>query len=237
MSTTNLAELTEKIRKLFNLADPSRGATEAEAKLAFQKARELMIKHGIESIDTEEKKDDGIEVTQLRTNFSRRQYYYDPYIAIVLIKCFGVRIIFGKYWNDYGKQCFRMTFVGTPEDSAAAKEFYEPLRKAYNHYLNAYFKNTGQKWTASVMRSYYQGLNAGFLQANAQALIYKNSSKNQVDRYAIVLANRALAVQKYYKAHYPKAKKVKIKRSMVDAHACEAGFRDGRDLDLTQKIR
>jgi hypothetical protein len=101
--TTSDESIVETIRKLLRLADPTRGATQAEAELAMQKAQKLMTEHGIknmtvDSANADEFKKMNPEIKEFRFFTKRQRYETDQYISRILRRCFSTRTLWStKY--------------------------------------------------------------------------------------------------------------------------------------------
>jgi predicted SprT family Zn-dependent metalloprotease len=114
--------LIKRIHKLFALAG---SANEHEAALAMQRARELMVRHEIESIDIRQPSDFGHRVIYLG---KKRVERHQAMMAGLLNDFFMVRIIHTNYYDlDKLEQLKAIDLVGTARNLEMAEYVYHFL--------------------------------------------------------------------------------------------------------------
>lgn len=243
MSKDTPTSIVEKIRKLLSLADPSRGATEEESKTAFARAQELMAKYGIEHADIpeEELSARGPEVTHEYWVTGRVfRDGYETYVAAVIKECFGVKILWTKT-RVGGKQLHTYLFIGEALDIELAKAAVPVLISAMRKGIIRYMKERQiEKWRASFANPYYFGVMEGYIHVSEEgrARAYSQATKEQKDRFAIVLADKAAAITKYTEDNF-RPKSWRRNRSFASEDARAAGVKDGSTLSLvnTNKLK
>jgi hypothetical protein len=234
-----------KIRSLFKMADPANGASQNEMEIAMQKAKELMVRHGLEQMQVGEVSEKaGPSVLHERFNTGRKKRDEDRWIPAVLKQVFEVDILFSKVWDATagvaGGYRHIYVFVGTPADVEIAKTVLPVIYAAMSRGLNAHLKARGITWNTSTANSFFRGVADGFIKASVhgQAAAMKAFKKDEQDRFAIVLANKKDAIAKYQKESM-NVKKGRQNSSSArhDASAFADGFARGKSIDVTTKLR
>lgn len=234
--------LLRKIRALLEKADVSRGATDAEAAASMAKAQELMTKYGIEQMDvTASTPSSGptFDIAHEQYVTTRKlRYDYDANVARIIQKCFGVKIIWTSAVGPDGKRKHVYSLVGDRTDIAMAKIAITLCLKAMTSGVARYLREEcrGAKWTAPVGRAYYLGVERGYLEASEQGrkTAYQQATKQQADRYAIVLVDKEKAVANAVPRFFPALRSTKSRgpRDGYSDRAYQAGQRDGSHMDL-----
>lgn len=238
MSTTqDKTNLIEKIKKLMAKADISRGSTEAEAMTALKMAQELMTRHGIKEVEIEETDGKGHEFkfTQKVYKTGIPTYDFHVHVAHVVDKCCGVKIIHSRYF-DNGKKRQAFYLVGESHDIEFAEIMIEAITSAMKSGIAFYLKMRGIKWTSAVANSYYNGLAFGYIEASetGRAQAMARESKDLVDRYAIVIADKKEKLKEWFESESGiQTKQLSVKARSHDPHAFVSGSRDGARLNVS----
>lgn len=233
--------LINKIRALFRLADPKRGATPEEAKTALAKAQELMTRHGIQmaSVGNAEEKNQQPSWDFKKETYQtgRQRYEQDRYIYWILEKCFGVKVYFSSYGeyvkNKYVKR-HAFVLVGDVMDVEVAKmaiDFLHPtMRRSYLDFCKA----TGTKFNVADAHTHYQGIMDGYVKASdqGQELARTQAKKKDADAYSIVLVDKKNALAAYVKKNVSSTSGTRARSTNGSAAAYESGYRTGKSLDI-----
>ena len=153
----NKDAILKKIKKLMALAGSS---NENEAKLASEKAQELMVRHQL-SVQTIESANFDYEEDKL-DDIGRFQKEHSLILSI-LNQHFFVRTYINREWAGYknGKRQSKksLQIVGTPTNVAVAKYIYEYLLHTYKRLWKTYKSENGV--TESDKGAYFLGLTYG----------------------------------------------------------------------------
>ncbi|MCK9587728.1 MAG: DUF2786 domain-containing protein [Terrimicrobiaceae bacterium] len=233
-----------KIRSLFKMADPANGASQNEMEIAMQKAKELMVRHGLEQMQVGEVSEKaGPSVLHERFNTGRKKRDEDRWIPAVLKQVFEVDILFSKVWDAAagvaGGYRHIYVFVGMPEDVEMAKLILPIIYGAMSRGLNAHLKARGITWNTTVANSFFRGVADGFIKASVHGhhAAMKAFKKEEQDRFAIVLANKKDAITRYQKEKMTVTPGRKSQSSARhDAAAFQDGFNKGASIDATTKL-
>jgi hypothetical protein len=249
--------LINKIRALFRLADPKRGATPEEAKTALAKAQELMTRHGIQMASVgnadEQNQQPSWDFKKETYQTGRQRYEQDRYIYWILEKCFGVKVYFSSYSeyvdvpprkSKYGNTSFRSTktyvkrhafvLVGDAMDVEVAKmaiDFLHPtMRRSYLDFCKA----TGTKFNVRDAHTHYQGIMDGYVKASdqGQELARAQAKKKDADAYSIVLVDKQNALAAFVKKNVKATGGTSARCTNGSAAAYESGYRTGKSLDI-----
>lgn len=238
--------LVNKIRGLFRLADPTRGASPEEAKTALAKAQELMTKHGIEMATVGDHDDqgfnkpsEGFKFGKETFNTGRQRYEQDRYIYWILERCFGVKCYFSTYGerSSTGSWVSRHSYilVGEELDREVAKlviAFLHPtMRRSYLDFC----KVSGRKFSVADAHAHYRGIQEGYLTASeqGQALARSRVKKADADAYALVLVDKNNALMAYVEdvmTNVGKGRRTRANFGSQESYA--SGHRTGSSLDI-----
>lgn len=138
-----MEKISEKIQKLLSLATSS---NENEAKLAAQKANELMIKYNLQMSDLREEADYDIFVVEEGV----RMPVELKFIGGILVKHFFVELI-------KGRGCLRM--IAEKQNLENGRYLYDFLTRTFKECWANYKKET--KCDNSLKQTYYLGLYRG----------------------------------------------------------------------------
>lgn len=240
--------LLNKIKALLRLADPKRGASEAEAQLALSKAQELMTLHGIEQVhlgfDDEEVAKQNFNFEKQTFKTGRQRYEQDAYIWRIIEQCFGVKMLQSSYSEyvktkrHYGAYKSRQAWIilGTPLEVEIAKAVIEYLHPTMRRSCRDYIKRTGKQWSANIAYSHYAGITSGYITASeeGQKLARGQATKKDADAYALVLVSKKDALAKFTKELYPNTKYARgAQENYIGDHgAFNDGFECGSKMQL-----
>jgi hypothetical protein len=229
-------ELLAKIRKLLTLADVSRGATEAEARSAFEHAQRLMIEHGISEaqVEVEDEHAASLDLSEEYVETENiRETNYSLLALRILTQCFGVRVI-----RHRGKAKAAFTILGERANVELARFAYgflcESMQRGYREYLKA----SGLRAAAGLRNGYFLGVYRGFTDAHKKA---KEEAKAQneagYNAYAVAVVNKEAIVAKFVSDRFPRLRKGRSASfRRIDGGAYEAGQRDGAGLNVRRPL-
>jgi len=187
------SDILNKVEALLNKAG-NPATSEAEAKLYFAKAAELMTKHGIEQHQLGQTKDDGADkVEEVGINKAwRTERPTHLYVRLVIKHCFHVTVL--RY--RVPGLVVRYSLVGTKEDCAFAAYAWDVLNDTFLRLWNKYAADYSQPRIPSVWNSYLAGLQAGFCRAwdDAQRAEMK---VQHAESFALVLVDKDKAIAVY----------------------------------------
>jgi hypothetical protein len=253
-------KMLEKIRALFRLADVARGASQAEAELAMEKAQLLMTKHGIKQIEVEQQGKDAREAKQFNVHqrtfkTGRQEHADDRFIARILRECFNVRIVWSSYhevvpgwitdpWTKekvpHKRVKSRLTYLifGEPQDTEIAEMVIQELHEIMWRLYRAYLKDEGIAHNAVLYNSFFSGVKDGFIAAahRGQNQAFREAGSAATDMYALVIVDKAKAIQAYITQTCPTSPRasrgIKIDNS---SHAHASGYKAGGSIKVGQR--
>jgi len=236
--------IIEKIRKLLRLADPTRGASEAEAELAMQRAQELMTQHNISlaAVGNEDGEVPaafvvGKDVYQT----GRRKMDIDQYTSWVLKEVLEIKVAWMKYVDKdaKGKWCQRHAYIliGGENEREYAKLLIEMLCSAMTVGLSKYLKDRGTKWTSPVANSYYRGVHDGFIRAAKEGRNKAVDAAPEAARnsYALAVIDKKKAIALWTDENMNLRKGRAFNREEADYGAYLDGRARGASLDIGNK--
>lgn len=107
------SKIIERIRKLLELADESRGGTKAERELAAQRAQELMLKHNLDSAELSGQSAPGdVGEDGQRVEGSQAEW------QVQLIAAVGEECFVTVYWIKRGRFAWDVVTVGRADNIA-----------------------------------------------------------------------------------------------------------------------
>lgn len=233
-------KLLKKIQALLNKGDTSRGATEEEAKTFFAKAKELMTKHGIEEMELEDILDDGSpstpQVGQENADLGKNKGLVDIYISSILMQCFDVKVLVSEYHEAGKGHKRRFILIGDPLDTAVARLAVPLLHRIMRSGYSAHLRETGKQASSMREHSFYQGLVYGYVKCSQQGreLAEKVMTKEQKERYGLILVNKQEAISVYMKEKFPTLRKAYRDRrdNRTDHDAWRGGKATGEKMDI-----
>lgn len=157
MENKIINKISEKIKKLLSLATSS---NENEAKLASEKANELLIKHNLNMSELKEE-------SNYKNNrvVEGRQSVEDKFICNILQKHFFIQIVKSKGG---------LHFLGEETNVEIAEYMYDYLKNTFKACFKQYREETGSK--VGAKQSYYMGLYKGL---NEQLTIKRQNVENE----------------------------------------------------------
>lgn len=215
--------IMDRIRKCLNLADITKGATEAEAIAAMAAAKKLMAEHNLSMSDIEVKEEAAAGANEAMDSIQRKDRpVWEQYMARVADNLFGTQHYFTYAINKKGKQTRRVKFVGTGQDAAIAAESYTILvdlvwKMAYDH-----------SYTGKEHKSYCMGV-ANTLYARSKDSI-KEETPVQAERGRGIMVIKNQVV----KVHMDKLALRPMRRNTpsVNSEAYNHGKADGRNVNM-----
>lgn len=244
MTTSDRDKIMDRLKKLFALADPSRGATENEVFVALKRAKELMARHNLSMAQvTKEIKEDKTapkisiiegEAHTRKGNISLKKY--EQWLAHVIDELcdtkhlyYTVRAVAQRF-----QKC-RLVFVGEQTDCAVAAQMWNIFRTTIHKHARAY---CGKGFTPSH-RSYCEGFVAR-LYKRSRELKPKDLglTKEEGKSVALVVVNKRDALQQWWDSQQFKSKrKSNAQSGKMDYDAYDKGYEDGGRMDLGRDNR
>jgi len=241
-TTTPNENLTKKIRDLLRMADPANGATQNEMEVAMSKAKELMTRHGIESMDLGEATERPVGVTEEKINTGRKKRDEDRWIPTVLKKVFEVEVLYSAVWDSsvgrFGGYRHAYILIGAPQDVEMARLVLPMIYDAMRLGLNRHLRETGRSWNTHTANSFFRGVADGFIKSSVHGhqAAMRQFKKEEQDRFAIVLVNKKEAIAAHLSGMKLVTKKSRS-RAGHDERAHSAGFQVGSSIDATTKLK
>lgn len=198
--------MQEKIKKLLALASSS---NKNEAEMALKKARELMLKHNIETIDNLTPND----MNETTIKLGQRRPTHTAYVVHILQKYFFVKCIY-KYNHSVS-----LTIIGSEENRANAIYIY--------HALSATFRVLGKG--IRLKGTFYEGLMRGF----TEKLDEQRTATTQNGKDVILVSDSL--IKTYVNDKYPKLGKVKTSRK-DDYETYEKGKKLGKNISINKPL-
>jgi hypothetical protein len=216
-------KLLERIKKLLSLATSD---NEHEAKIAAERANELLIRHNLSIEHVEQLRDDDFVGEQLGT-VKKRITVEDKLIRAILGKFFFVSTVQIKF----GRNGSSIKIMGEKTNIQIASYVYSFLHRTFKDLWNAYKKQTGA--TVGSKQSYYLGLYDGlYQQLNSQ----KNKIVKECEANTNALAIVDEALEKYVKQMHPEMKYSSLKVNNRDMSARDSGREHGENIRIHRGI-
>lgn len=215
-----MENIIEKIQKLLALANSS---NENEAKLAAEKANELMLKYNIELTkvnSTTEYNQDVIET-------GSRIAPIDRYVANVVSKHFFVEIITIRKRSVWAPSTYELVMIGEKNNLATAKYVWSFLKNAFENCWQKYRKETNAP--ARVKLGYFLGL--------SQGLNEKLSAKRKEveEKYAVVIVpDKGLDL--WINKNIGRVRESGYTTNIYDRNAVNSGREDGAKINISKGL-
>lgn len=244
VDTTN--HIVEKVKRLLALAQSD---NENEARIAAEKARELMLKYNIELQSKNEEQ--GYTVRFVGEITGRIQGYMSE-LANLLSKFYFVKIIWiGSYDPRNEKSGHELEISGTEENVEAAEYVYDFLLRAANEswekkiadpafklqlhknfaatYGRSDAPQTVRGFTISARSNYLVGFIRGFKDQLKQAEVKEQSA-------GLVLAKDP-ELENFYHIRHPHTRKLGGGGGYQNTSMRNEGFADGKSLQMTSGLK
>lgn len=216
--------LIEKVSKLLSLATSS---NEHEARLATEKASELMIKHNISMQQVGELSDEEYESKDV---FKGKVLPFEAHWAMMTVReHFFVEAIYRrarkpKYWG--GAQPATVYFIGTQTNVKVAEYVFDFLKKKFKELWKEYQRDNDAPHSSKG--SYYAGLVVGL----DQQLSLRRQTIEQDKAMVLVRDPKLdLMVDKFH----GKTKETSMSYD-TDYDAMSAGQEDGRNIKIQKGL-
>ena len=216
------SKLLDRIKKLLSLATSD---NEHEAKLAAEKANELLVRHNLSRQHIDEIKDESFEKEVLTEG--TRLKVEEKFIRMLLAKYFFVKIIRSR---NYTKTT--MYILGEATNVQIATYTRSFLVRKFRDLWEVYKKQTQAPTTAK--QSYYYGLYQGLakqLESQKTKIISEDTTANN---NALVVVNEALRT--YVNKEYPRLSYSTTRIGVRDSNAAAAGEVDGEKIRINRGI-
>lgn len=229
----------QKIQKLLSL---SNSCNQAEAELAFQKAKALADKFGldIEMAAIAGEKVEKEPFAKEKVGEYGRIPVIHKYLAHILQNHFKVRIVYNG-WRGMR----RINFVGRQNDIAVAKEVHDRLINVFDWLWKNYKKERGLSthFKGSYMYGLYQGLNQKLHEQSQESIKERilelpeeiQSSTQEKLQLAIISEEKELFNALYEK--YPHLRKGGRTNYNVRSNSTYSdGVKDGRNINTNKQF-
>ena len=219
-------QMVEKLRKLLALAA---SPVEAEAKLAMQKASEIMAKYSLDlsMLDSEKKPKRGDLATIVVKPYDGSPAgYWEAYLAAAVGKAFDCQTLLHG-WGRRDESNGQFSFIGFKKDLEMAEYYHSFLRRSI--YMKSRKEYDREKDRTAYALGFVQVIGVRL----AEMLRQRNEAASNECRDLIVV--KADAVREYMKELYPKlgtGKQVQI----GNRSAWDRGREDGKNARLNTGI-
>lgn len=206
----------------------------------MRKAQELMLEHQVSEADLvmTEAHNRPWEITERRVKMGRKEQPWDRFTFWCLKEVTDCKIIYSSEWVDHKKR-FVFLIVGTSEDIAFAEMLIPVIDKALNRGCAKWLRSQDLKWTAFHAKGYYHGLIEGFVKASVEgrAAVWRKQTKEKVDRYAIVVADKKDAITAYVNETMNLSTKRCKASYTYNSAAAAAGHKAGSQISVTSTVK
>lgn len=208
------AKLVEKISKLLALAG---SPNEHEARLAAEKANELLIRHNLSLQDVHAvgEKPGYVKEKIIRGRNFRAE---DKFIWDVLVKHFFVKLAVSPG---------RATLMGTSTNVEVAKYVYDFLALKYRELWHQYADTHDAPATSK--QPYYTGLTAGL---NAQL----SAKRKQVEESMALVVVPDAGLEDFLKENSGRGSHAMARNNHTDWHATASGNEAGKKLSISRGL-
>lgn len=220
------SKIIEKIRKLLELADETRGGTEAERELAAKRAQELMLKHNLESADLIGQSapgdvQDGVE----RIEGSMAEW------QVSLILGIGDACFVSGFYTQRARFTWDVTTIGRPDNVAFVKTLCSHLVPWLEQEAKDAFKIAQEEDETVKSRSFRRAFYASATRIITMRL--HALRKETMGGTGMELARNERAVNE----QHLKDMEIELRASRKRSYGSDAGHEAGRDAgaraDLT----
>lgn len=227
--------MIEKIQKLLSL---SKSCNEAEAQAAFQKAKQLADKMGLELelIAIQENREaEKLPFEKLNVSYGRLPVIH-KYTVRIIQTYFHAKMV---YFTVDRKS--RVVFVGRKDKVEIAKEVYNQLLLAFDYLWKNYKARYNLKNKDKA--SYLYGLEQGFIskleeqeEENKREAIMKlpvDIQEKSSEKLEIVLVNEKQALLDAFNGFYPSCRtRSACSINITRRDVYEDGYRDGKNINI-----
>jgi len=222
-------KLLEKIKKLLSLATSD---NENEAKLAAEKANELLLRHNLSRQHIDQISTESYEKGVL--DEKRRQSVEEKFIRMILCKFFFVQIITTRKFSvERDARISVVEILGETTNVQIATYTYSFLLRKFRELWESFKTSTGAE--TATKQSYYWGLYLGLsaqLESQKQKIVHENIDSNS---NALVVVNAAL--DNFVNAQYAKLRRTSVSvGGRHDGNAISAGKTDGGKIRINRGI-
>lgn len=222
--------ILDRIRKLLRLADPSRGATEHEARAAMAKAQELMTRHSIDSALLQRERGARADsVLKDTVDLPKSLNPADMLILGLLQRHFRVRVIMSRSGSGTPTD-----IIGTASDVEFAVFAFHFLRGTFFGCWNRFKRTIPSADRASYYRGLRDGLDAELRSASENA--QRSCSDAERSVWAVAVAGKTEAIDAYVAVNYGRLGSRTTRARRVDSQSYRAGEAQGRTIRISRPI-
>lgn len=225
-------DIVKKIQKLLTLANSD---NENEAKLATQKANELLLKYNLKMQQVKDTQFEYQEKSVKETGLTVKPYQH--MISSLLTEFFFVQIVIGQVFSGYSsgdhgvpRARYKKTLklVGTKENCEIATYIFDYLNTAYpNLWKDQYERNASLDRTHA--HSYYKGLTAGI-----RSMLTETKWKVEEEMGLVVVGDPGL--DKFVEDITSGKSYGQSSKSEIDPDVYRKGLQDGKEIQLRKPI-
>lgn len=229
LTPEKLESIKAKIRACFNLADPTKNASEEEAATAMAMAHRLMQKYNLEEAEVLLKETpESLAAAVMRGDLETfaNAYPFELLLASVIQLLCEVKPIIN--YRNGGKK--GLSIHGLPADVAMATEVFNKLRDA----VNALAGTCGYKKHTDVNR-YRYGVTVTLFR-RAQAMKAEAAAAAAQQCRDLVVCKQA-AINEYVEKEFPNLRRGHATRQTI-SNATQRGMADGKrvNMDFRKKL-
>jgi len=223
--------ILDRIQKLFQLADPTRGATEHEIKTALEKAEMLMTRYNIDrsriSISGESENRTP-SFTRTSIPIASRLSTKVKSLFSLLQAATAIRVIIDKSGAFPIAQ-----LIGSKTDLLYAEFLYSYLSDVFDSLWLQH-----RQASNSHQNSYFHGLHDGIRLAIQQGKkkIEDELKSEERNSYEIVLRDEEKALQRFILKEIGRTQNTRSRSSIRDRHSYHSGHHDGQNVQLHRPL-
>jgi hypothetical protein len=225
-------KIVEKLRKLFTLADPSRGGTEAEVMLAMQRAQEIMAKYNLSTADIkgkegsddshEERVSFGEDICKSKASgFTTWEKWLASTVDVICVT---------SHFYRFGTS---LIFIGTATDCAVAKAlwnlFQKSILKQARSHLGGGYNASHRNYAEGFVMKLWERVN------RKQSASDLHLTQEEAKIVALVVVGKKEALTQHIQSHYRfKKSKKRVANGSYESAAYSQGYTDGGKMNLSR---
>ncbi len=224
--------ILDRIQKLFQLADPARGATEHEIKTALEKAEMLMTRYHIDRSRLPISGESGAPDRSFLKNsipLSSRISTKLKSLFSLLQAATPIRVLIDKSTPSPVAQ-----LIGSKTDLLYAEYLFSYLSNVFDSLWHQH----RHQHPNSHQISYFVGLHDGILLSIQQGKEEAEKGLQSEERtsYEIVLRDEAEALQQFIFQEFGRTRKARASRSFCNRESYDSGHHDGQNVQLQRPL-
>lgn len=221
MENFDKTEVIAKIQKLLSLAN---SPNEFEAKLAADKASELLTRYNLKISQIE-----GYQSEKAHKNFTKgktRASWEHKFIRDIITRFFFVKVVETKPYMN-GQYCQGWSILGDEHNVIVAAYVYDFLDCTFRRLFQEYKAKTNCQ--ASARQSYYTGLRSGLS-------VQLQGTRNKVQTETSLMVVQDPKIDDYIKEVFGKTTSTSVSFNVNDRSALEQGSVDGKNIKIAKGL-